>query len=279
MPKFLLARHAEAESGPQMDPTRGLTAAGEKQIPVMADFLLAMECDVGLILHSDMKRGRKTAEGIAKLLDVDTAQDPAVGPNANDDREVDAGAVEKAWKVIQRYAKQVDDDEILLVVSHGPMINALVAMLLESGEGDKFHFNHASIAKLDTDDPAEPVGTGRGANVAYMHWMASVKLQKRTVKHEPELIEAALRVADAAMGLVEIHVDEAGGSYYMDEVMLKRWVLGDGGATGNCDDCEENAEAGWIDIDDTYPNADEVPQHPGCTCTEEEKVTTQRVYV
>lgn len=192
-----------------MDPTRGLTATGEKQIPLMADFLIAMECEVGLVLHSDMKRGRDTAEGIAKLLVADTAQDPAIGPNANDEREVADGAVAKAWKVIQQYAKQVDADEMLLVVSHGPLINALSAMLLESGEGDKFHFSHASIAKFDTDEPATPVGTGRGENVAYLHWLATAKLMKRTMKHDPELIEAALRVADEAFAIGEIAFAES----------------------------------------------------------------------
>lgn len=271
-----------------MDPTRGLTDTGEKQIPIMADFLLAMDANVGLILHSEFARGRDTAEGIAKLLDVDTAQDPAVGPNAGDDREVDDGAVAKAWKVIQRYAKQVADDEILLIISHGPLINALAAMLLESGEGDKFHFNHGTIAKFDTDEPDTPVGTGRGENIAYLHWMATTKLMKRTIKHDPELIESALRVADAALELGEIHLDEKGKSYYYDIENVKRWVLGGGGKSGNCDVCEDNADRGWIPDDDTFDSADGgdidgPPAHPGCEdisgCALEYKEKRYRVYV
>lgn len=206
MPKFLLARHCEAESGPQMDVTRGLTKSGEKQIPLMADFLQAMECNVGLILHSDMKRGRDTAEGIAKLLDVDSAQDPAVGPSVDADEKLIEDAPEKAWKVIQRYAKRLPDDELLLVISHGPLINALAAMLLESGEGDKFHFSHASIAKFDTEEPGAGSGypyAGRGENVAYLHWLASPKLMERSIEYEPDLTEAAMALVDAALALGE----------------------------------------------------------------------------
>src|SRR5260370_42488625 len=148
MAKFLLAGHAEAEFGAQMDVTRTLTKDGEKQIPIMADFLLAMDCNVGLILHSDFARGRDTAEGIAELLDADTAQDPAVGPNAADDNDVEPGAIAKAWKVIQQYAQQVDDDEILDVVSHGPLITALSAKLLQSGEAANFCFCHGTTCEF-----------------------------------------------------------------------------------------------------------------------------------
>ena len=281
--KFLLARHAEAESGPQMDPTRGLTDTGKKQIPIMADFLNAMDAKVGLILHSDMLRGRETAEGIAELLDVKTEQDPFVGPQAGDDGHVKPAAVKKAWKVIQKYARTVDDGKLLLVVSHGPLINALAAILLESGEGDKFHFSHGSIAKFDTEQPDNYEYAGRGDNAVCMHWMATPKLMKRAMKHEPELIEAALRVADAALAAADVHLEEEKGAYYYDEVGVKRWILGDGGKNGNCEACEEAASLGWIDQDDTYDMFDEPvdgpPGHPHDTCDIEFGEKRKRVYV
>ena len=45
----------------------------------------------------------------------------------------------------------------------------------------------------------------------------------------------------------------------------KEWVLGAGGETGNCPDCEGNAAVGVISVDKEFP----VPEgdiHPGCTC-------------
>jgi len=45
----------------------------------------------------------------------------------------------------------------------------------------------------------------------------------------------------------------------------KEWVLGSGGETGNCDQCEENAAVGVIPVDQEFPNP-EGSIHPGCTC-------------
>ncbi len=43
----------------------------------------------------------------------------------------------------------------------------------------------------------------------------------------------------------------------------KEWLLG-----GNpCDACQENADAGAIDLDDEFPSSDDAPPgHPGCQC-------------
>jgi len=45
----------------------------------------------------------------------------------------------------------------------------------------------------------------------------------------------------------------------------KEWVLGAGGAEGNCDDCQANAGVGVISVDKSFPNP-EGDIHPGCTC-------------
>jgi len=45
----------------------------------------------------------------------------------------------------------------------------------------------------------------------------------------------------------------------------KEWVLGAGGVTGNCEDCQANAAVGVIPVDREFP----IPEgniHPGCTC-------------
>ncbi len=80
-----------------------------------------------------------------------------------------------------------------------------------------------------------------------------------------------------------IALQEAAGEYFYDEVTVKRWILGDGGASGNCELCNDNADKGWIDQDDIFEGVeddiDEPPAHPNCTCTVEIKDTRRRVYV
>ncbi len=93
------------------------------------------------------------------------------------------------------------------------------------------------------------------------------------------VIEAAIDLAEVTLEALGLKLDEATGEYYYDTEGVKRWVLGSGGASGNCEECEENAGMGWIPEDDVYPNIDEPPQHPNCDCTEEYKEKRVRVYV
>ncbi len=78
--------------------------------------------------------------------------------------------------------------------------------------------------------------------------------------------------------------NKAGGYYYVD-VVLKRWHLGAGGRSGNCERCIENADAGEIEEDDFFPAdgqwgyVDEPPLHSHCTCWVTYRDTRKRVYV
>lgn len=75
------------------------------------------------------------------------------------------------------------------------------------------------------------------------------------------------------------------GSYYYEDVTLKRWILGPGGVSGNCEGCDENADAGEIEESEFFPAygsdgpVDEPPLHPNCSCTVEYRDTRRRVYV
>jgi hypothetical protein len=54
-------------------------------------------------------------------------------------------------------------------------------------------------------------------------------------------------------------------------VKLKKiWVIADGDC---CDECDENAEAGAIDVEDEFPSGDDCETaHPGCRCHTESVV-------
>lgn len=200
--KFYLMRHAQAEKGPELDITRAITSIGEKQAKWIARFLATQTDKIKVILHSDMHRGQQTAEILADALDVEAVQDPNVGPGA-EPREF-WRAVKRAWAGAGR------GDNELLVIGHGPAINQFAAWLLNSGEGDKFHFSHGSVCHFDTAEPElygpENKGLeGRGELVrAYLHWMVTPKLVKRAMKEdEGAVIEAAAGVVDALADLVE----------------------------------------------------------------------------
>lgn len=72
---------------------------------------------------------------------------------------------------------------------------------------------------------------------------------------------------------------EARGEYTYEEIEEKRWILGSSGNT--CDDCEEAADRGWVDMDDGYDGpmgiVDEPPMHPHCDCTIENRTRRKRV--
>lgn len=77
---------------------------------------------------------------------------------------------------------------------------------------------------------------------------------------------------------------EAKGEYVYDYENVKRWVLGSGGKSGNCETCNDNADMDWIPDDDVFFDVegneiDEPPAHPNCTCSVEYKEKRVRVYV
>jgi hypothetical protein len=87
----------------------------------------------------------------------------------------------------------------------------------------------------------------------------------------------------AAVTALLLVLHEKSGEYVYDEEEVKRWVLGPGGRSGNCDVCVDNADLGWIGMDDVFDGVDgdidEPPAHPHCECTAEFKTKRVRVYV
>ena len=95
-----------------------------------------------------------------------------------------------------------------------------------------------------------------------------------------ELVSAVNELAD----LLEARGNKA-GTYYYEEITLKRWILGPGGRSGNCEGCIENADAGEIEESEIFPSYEgygpvfEPPLHPNCTCSVDYRDTRRRVYV
>jgi hypothetical protein len=94
-----------------------------------------------------------------------------------------------------------------------------------------------------------------------------------------DLLEAG--PINALADLLEKKSNKA-GSYYYEDVTVKRWLLGPGGVSGNCEGCIENAEAGEIEESEFFPAepaVDEPPLHPNCSCEIEYRDTRRRIYV
>ena len=254
-----LMRHSEAEWGEPLDPTRELTPIGRKQTATMGDFMVRQIGRVDLVLSSWFKRARDTADPMAAALGNAPREDlSTLDPD---------GKVADAWSDIQNLA-EIHNAKDVLVVSHHPLVNDLIEYLC----GAK------------TTKASLPVGSIAATTDGALFWMLSPAQVERD---DEAVIEAAIQVADSLLESLGMRLEEKKGggernkqgSYYYDTQGMKRWVLGDGGQSGNCELCEENADAGWIPEDDEYPNTDEPPQHFNCSCTEETKDKRVRVYV
>lgn len=251
-----LMRHAEPESGEPLDPTREITSIGRKQIDDMATFMVRQVGRVDLVISSWMKRATQTADPMAEALGNAKRENvPTLDPD---------GDPVQALEDIELLAG-LHGAEHVLVVGHHPLINDLLELLC-GVKADEFHFRHSFIGHVDLD-------------AKQLHWFIGPPQVERD---EEGVVDKAIAVAESILEDMGLLLDEKKGdqgTYYYDTHGVKRWVLGDGGQSGNCDLCEENAAVGFIDEDETYPNADEPPAHPNCTCTEETAEKRYRVYV
>lgn len=212
--KLYLMRHAEAEDGPQLDPTRKLTSIGKRQAKMMARWLNRQTEKPDLVIESNMRRSHQTARRVAERIDCEIVRTFAIDPDSTPEAALDA------MIQIGKGSKSV------IAVSHGPLVEEILAYIT-GGAPANFHFAHAAVAHFELN------GT---------------------------------------------KAIEAKGEYYYDEIEQKRWVIG---GTG-CELCEDNADLGWIDMDDVFDgvfgDVDEAPAHPNCDCSVEFKTRRIRIY-
>jgi len=267
-------RHCAPQPGERMDSERGLTDAGKKQAADMAAFLVRQVGRCDIVISSPFARAVETASIMAEELGCHVATTRMLEPDENP---------KAAWQEIERLAQASPD---VLVVGHHPEIGQLADWLID---GAHIHFSHGSIALLVDKQ---------------MEWIVTPQLVEK-LEGEQEIVEAARALVEAADPVAftanvrriskledggELwRIDaggkftEAAGEYTYDEIEQKRWVLGSGGASGeNCETCEENADMGWIDMNDTFLDTDggdidDAPAHPNCDCTVEQRTKRVRV--
>jgi phosphohistidine phosphatase SixA len=227
----------------------------------MAQFLVRQIGRVDFVLSSMFARSMQTAKIMAPALGCESVIDTStLDPD---------GTPEKAWEEIKFIVGDADE---VLVITHHPLTDLLLALLCgaKTGSGEETHMRHGAIAHVHD---------------SRLCWLVRPDLIARDEETE-QVLEAAIEVARAIESLQKggqtseesdpATLDEAKGQYYYEEEEYKRWVLGDGGVSGNCELCVENSEDGWIPIEASFANSDDAPAHQNCTCTVETKMRRVR---
>ena len=116
--KLYLMRHGQAAS-PEVDPERGLTSEGRKEIEQLAQRLVEKGITFGEVLHSDKARAQQTAEIMAAVLAPGVTPQMRRGLKPNDDPA----------DIIPEIDCMTEDT---LIASHLPFVPALLAELTGS---------------------------------------------------------------------------------------------------------------------------------------------------
>ena len=165
MAKIYLMRHAEAESGLRMDPTRALTEQGREQVKLMGEFLVRQIGRVDLVVSSNFKRAFDTARGMADLLGCEIVEtSPALDPD---------GKPAIAWSDVEiltgAYCPETADAHVL-VVSHHPLIGELAQYLCGVKTSDE-KFHHAAVMHIHGSGP----GSVMGVLPSRLKWWSATK--------------------------------------------------------------------------------------------------------
>jgi phosphohistidine phosphatase len=265
MKRYYLQRQAAAEPGEPADMMRPLSAQGKLNAEDMGMWLQAYIGRVDTVISSTALAAIETADAIAPALGCDlktttTLLDPdPEGPDTV-----------KSWDDVERLAGAAED---VLIIADNPLIGALAYYLatgIETFGSPVFLIASSEVIAVYVDD----------AGAAGIRWIATRAMAEQA-HYARDVDEAARQVAES-VGILERKGDGNKGSYTYEEVILKRWILGDGGRSGNCELCVDNSDRGWIDSEDVFDgvfeDVDEPEAHPNCTCTIEYKESRRRVY-
>jgi phosphohistidine phosphatase SixA len=141
-----------------------------------------------IVVESNFQRSRSTAKRFAKQLDVPLIRSGFLDPE-NDPSQ--------AWSELKRLAT-ANKVTSLIAVSHGPLVEKLLAHLTGSPLPQQFHFAHGAVAHFETTS----------GNRGILHWIVTPNTVARDedeldlVSHD--VAEAAIAVAEAALELVDV---------------------------------------------------------------------------
>jgi len=176
--KAYLMRHCLTDVGPQMDADRELDETGEAQAQVMRKFAKRAQVNPDIIISSDFARAHDTAKIMQRgsTLIITTLLLRPVGDQS------------KAWKFIAKEVGKVkkDPDEgatAVLIVTHGPLIQSLLAAVAQGFLDERWMFHHGAIAYCNTHE-------GR------FRWYVNPKLAAHLVGEDPKEVEDPVGESD-----------------------------------------------------------------------------------
>ena len=221
-----------------------LTDKGKRQAALMAAFLKRQIGRVDIVISGTEAAAIETGEVMAAALGSYVATTTLMGPGGVWDKE-------GRWAEIERLAQQ--SQEVLLIMSEDG---------IDYWTEATSRMPYGAVAML-----SDAVSSFGGD----IEWLVTPALIEST----EELIEAAQELSQ----FMEKSTVRHGPDYTYETVPMKRWNLGDGGASGNCELCEDNEAQGWIPEDEAFDSGDDdAPAHPNCTCDVERKDKRVRVY-
>lgn len=142
--RVVLVRHGEAEPRARSDAERALTPRGRQQAQLTGAWLQEAVGAASLrLLASPYRRAQETGREIAGLLGVALQTEPAITPD-DDPR--------RALAAIEAAAAGAD---VVVVVSHMPLVAALAAWLEEGvlSPGRGFGLAEARVLEMDAPGP------------------------------------------------------------------------------------------------------------------------------
>ena len=182
--KLYLMRHCLTDDGAQMDADRPLDDVGRQQAKVMRKFLKLADVQPDVIIASPFLRTQQTAEAMQRKqtpVKLSAALEPDSTPT----------------KALAAILKIADGAKTVLVVTHGPLIQLILAAVAFNFVDEKWNFEHGSIAYVNTDD-------------SRFRWFVTPKLAAHLVGKNPKKVEAA-----------EVRLQLAAGMLVLAEHLLK----------------------------------------------------------
>lgn len=175
--KVYLMRHCATNGGAQMDAERPLDATGRIQGKTMRKFLKRAQVKADVILSSDFARAQQTAE-VMQRKKTPLVTTRWLRPDSTPDA---------AWNAILELAPHAKS---ILVVTHGPLIQPLLASVAFCFIDEKWNFEHGSIAYVNTHE-------------ARFRWFVTPKLAAHIVGENPAKVENVATIAKECIKLSE----------------------------------------------------------------------------
>ena len=142
--KLFLMRHCATDDGAQMNEDRPLNDTGEMQAHAIKKFMKLADIEPDVIITSDFERAEQTAN-LVQRGDAPIKSTPFLRP---DDTWSDKG-VASALKSILKLA---GDSKTVLVVTHGPLIQRLLAAVAFNFVDEEWGWEHGALAYVNTSD-------------------------------------------------------------------------------------------------------------------------------